>query len=175
MTLSFPHHRLVYPAALALTLVLLEPVHAGLFQAKRPPAPQPSPPPMQQIVQLPAQNPYAQPLPETVVYQQAIYTPPSYSLPFDGYRYQRSEGRSRGSLFGGGKPSDQMLELLSVIRARAQQISTFGLPYQFGGDHPSEGGMDCSGTMQFMLSDIGFKDIPRTSFDQYSWLRKNRK
>ncbi len=67
-----------------------------------------------------------------------------------------------------------MLELLSVIRARAEHISKFGLPYVFGGDHPSEGGLDCSGAMQFMLSDIGFKDMPRTSYDQYAWLKKNK-
>jgi len=178
MTLSFPQPHSVFPAGLLFALLVFEPAQAGLFQQKRPPAPQPSPPPLQQITQLPVQNPYtqppAQPLPETVVYQQPVYTPPSYALPFEGYRYQRSEGRPKGSFFGSSKPSEEMLQLLAVIRARAEQISKFGLPYVFGGDHPSEGGMDCSGTMQYMLSDIGFKDIPRTSFDQYSWLRKNR-
>ena len=71
-------------------------------------------------------------------------------------------------------PSEEMLQLLAVIRARAEHIAKFGLPYVFGGDHPSEGGMDCSGSMQFLLSDIGFRDMPRTSYDQYAWLRKHR-
>jgi len=139
------------------------PVHAELFRRKSD-TPLPSPPPQNQISQLP----------ETVAFQQPVYSPPSYSLPYEGYRYQRKEGGSKVSFFSSGKPSEEMLELLKVIRARAEQISRFGLPYVFGGDHPSEGGLDCSGTMQYMLSDIGFKDIPRTSFDQYAWLKKNR-
>lgn len=155
-------------------LCIGSPAEAGLFQKKQL-APLPTPVPMTQQIPLPpAPNPYAQPLPETVVYQQPVYTPPSYSLPFEGYRYHRTEGRSKGFFLANPKPSEEMLQLLSVIRARAEHISKFGLPYKFGGDHPSEGGMDCSGTMQFMLTDIGFKDMPRTSYDQYSWLRKNR-
>lgn len=147
---------------------------AGLFQKKQP-APQPTPVPMpHQMPLAPAPNPYAQSsLAETVVYQQPVYSPPSYSLPYEGYRYQRTEAR-KGFFLGNPKPSDEMLQLLSVIRTRAEHISKFGLPYKFGGDHPGEGGMDCSGSMQFLLSDIGFKDMPRTSYDQYSWLRKAR-
>jgi len=153
------------------TLAFLSPVEAGLFQKKQP-APQPTPVPMSNQMPLaPAPNPYGQSLPQTVVYQQPVYSPPSYSLPFEGYRYKRTEGK-KGFFLGNPKPSEEMLQLLSIIRARAEHISKFGLPYVFGGDHPSEGGMDCSGSMQFLLSDIGFKDMPRTSFDQYSWLRK---
>ncbi|MCB1232873.1 MAG: C40 family peptidase [Verrucomicrobiae bacterium] len=43
--------------------------------------------------------------------------------------------------------------------------------YKFGGDHPNEGGMDCSGTMQFLLKSIGYSDIPRTSYAQFDWLK----
>ena len=32
--------------------------------------------------------------------------------------------------------------------------------------------MDCSGTMQFLLKSIGYHDIPRTSYDQFDWLKK---
>ncbi|MCB1236251.1 MAG: C40 family peptidase [Verrucomicrobiae bacterium] len=61
---------------------------------------------------------------------------------------------------------------VAELRRRAEFLSGKGLVYKFGGDHPSEGGMDCSGTMQFMLKDMGWPDIPRTSYDQYDWLRE---
>lgn len=61
---------------------------------------------------------------------------------------------------------------LDELRRRAEYLSTRGLGYKFGGDHPSEGGMDCSGTMQFLLKSMGYSDIPRTSYDQFEWLGK---
>jgi len=166
-------HRL-FSFLITAALCLGSTAEAGLFQKKQP-APQPTPVPMpHQMPLAPAPNPYAQSsLAETVLYRHPVYSPPSYSLPYEGYRYQRTEAR-KGFFLGNPKPSDEMLQLLSVIRTRAEHISKFGLPYKFGGDHPGEGGMDCSGSMQFLLSDIGFRDMPRTSYDQYSWLRKAR-
>ena len=182
-----PINRL-FLTAILFALVSAIPAQAQLFK-KRQQNPVPSPPPMHQVA---AMNPYANPgvalsaqpidlsmtqaspLPETVVYRQPIYSPPSYDLPCQDYRYKRSESRSKGGFFSSGKPSEEMIQLLNVIRERAEAIAKFDLPYVFGGDHPSEGGLDCSGTMQFLLSDIGFKDMPRTSYDQYSWLRKAR-
>ncbi len=114
----------------------------------------------------------ARPLPETVVYRPAVSTPPSYDLPHSDYRYDRRGNRPRGGFLSAPKPSEEMIELLGVIRDRAEEISRFGLPYVFGGDHPTEGGLDCSGAMKFLLSDLGFRDMPRTSYDQYAWLRK---
>ncbi|MCB1062134.1 MAG: C40 family peptidase [Verrucomicrobiae bacterium] len=58
------------------------------------------------------------------------------------------------------------------LRHRAEFLATRGLTYKFGADHPSEGGMDCSGTMQFLLKSIGYTDIPRTSYNQYEWLEQ---
>jgi hypothetical protein len=113
-------------------------------------------------------------LPETVVYRQPVYSPPSYELPHSDFEYERRGTRPRGGLFSTPKPSEDMIELLGVIRDRAEHISRFRLPYVFGGDHPDEGGLDCSGAMKFLLSDLGFRDMPRTSYDQYAWLRKAR-
>ncbi len=61
---------------------------------------------------------------------------------------------------------------VAELRRRAEFLATRGLTYKFGADHPSEGGMDCSGTMQFLLKSIGYRDIPRTSYHQYEWLQK---
>lgn len=165
----------------ALLFVIPPAAEAQFFKKKQTPEL-----PSTQVPAVAETNPYLNPvssqplnqtiplsLPATTVYQQSSYRP-SYALPYEGYRYDRKEGRPRIGLFGTGKPSEDMLELLEVIRERAETISRFGLPYVFGGDHPTEGGLDCSGAMKFLLSDIGFKDMPRTSYDQYSWLRKAR-
>jgi len=100
---------------------------------------------------------------------------PVFELPYSNWQYPRRDQASRrGFLFGEPKPSSEMLQLLTVIRERAEHVARFGLPYQFGGDHPSKGGMDCSGTMKYLLSDLGFRDMPRTSYQQYEWLRQHR-
>jgi cell wall-associated NlpC family hydrolase len=108
--------------------------------------------------------------------EQALWTPPPPPpMPFEGYTYARSDSpRRSGFGFGSDQPSEEMKQLIEVIRARADHISKFGLPYKFGGDTLEEGGMDCSGTMLYLFSEIGFSDMPRTSFDQYDWLRRNR-
>ncbi|MDF1658543.1 MAG: NlpC/P60 family protein [Verrucomicrobiales bacterium] len=99
---------------------------------------------------------------------------PNYDLPYSDWEFPRKEVKAGGFFLGNPKPSNEMMQFISVIRTRAEHIARFKLTYKFGGDHPSEGGMDCSGTMQFMLSDIGFDDMPRTSYQQYDWLKKNR-
>ena len=99
---------------------------------------------------------------------------PTYDLPYSEWEYHRKPAPKRTFFWGEPDPSPEMLQLISVIRTRAEHISGFGLPYRFGGDHPKEGGLDCSGAMKFLLNDIGFSDLPRTSFDQYDWMRKNR-
>lgn len=103
----------------------------------------------------------------------AFFRKPSYDLPFSDWEFRAQEQPRRG-LFGGSEPSPEMRQLVTVIRARAERIASFGLTYKFGGDHPTEGGMDCSGTMKFMLDDIGFSSMPPTSYHQYEWLKKNR-
>ncbi len=64
-------------------------------------------------------------------------------------------------------------EALNHIRLGAEQIAQLGLPYVFGGSHPSDGGMDCSGCLMHLLSNVGITNIPRTSYHQYEWLLAN--
>jgi cell wall-associated NlpC family hydrolase len=60
-------------------------------------------------------------------------------------------------------------KLISAALAVAQESPW--LPYKFGGSSPTDGGFDCSGAMFFVLSRIGI-DPPRTSANQYLWLKK---
>jgi hypothetical protein len=46
------------------------------------------------------------------------------------------------------------------------------LTYTFGASDPADGGMDCSGTIFYILREVGLKDVPRTASDQYVWARK---
>lgn len=144
------------------------------------------------LVALPMENPYLHPgvagstgstvprsaptaasLSETVVPSRPAAPVSPHALPYSDFRFERKPGARRG-LFHSGAPSEEARQLLAIIRRRAETISTFHLPYVFGGDHPKEGGLDCSGAMKFLLSDLGFRDIPRTSYEQYAWLKKAR-
>jgi peptidoglycan DL-endopeptidase CwlO len=46
------------------------------------------------------------------------------------------------------------------------------LGYQFGSSDPAAGGMDCSGTIFYVLRAVGLEDVPRTASEQYVWARK---
>ncbi len=48
------------------------------------------------------------------------------------------------------------------------------LPYKFGGASPKDGGFDCSGATSYLMTNVGMKP-PRTSAQQYIWLRDNKK
>lgn len=102
----------------------------------------------------------------------STFAPPSFELPYSSYQFPRQTG-GRG-FFASSKPSDEKKQLIAIIRARAEHLARFGLTYKFGGNHPKEGGMDCSATMKYLVADLGFKDMPRTSYLQYEWLKKAR-
>jgi cell wall-associated NlpC family hydrolase len=46
------------------------------------------------------------------------------------------------------------------------------LGYSYGSADPANGGMDCSGFIYYLLSENGFKEVPRDSSQQYVWVRK---
>ena len=48
------------------------------------------------------------------------------------------------------------------------------LPYTYGGADPALGGLDCSGAMYYVMTQIGL-DPPRTSAGQYLWLREHQR
>jgi cell wall-associated NlpC family hydrolase len=46
-------------------------------------------------------------------------------------------------------------------------LAFLGTPYVFGGANPS--GFDCSGLVEYVLTKMGLKGVPRTSEEQYAW------
>ena len=46
------------------------------------------------------------------------------------------------------------------------------LTYTYGSADPTRGGMDCSGTIYYVLRKIGVQDVPRSASAQYLWTRK---
>jgi len=154
-----PFH-LALPALLGWQLSLVSPVEANPFRHHA--GPQPSPPPARQV--------------HRVTARPSLFARPDYTLPYTGWEFPRDSSLRRGGLlfFGDPEPSPEMRQLITVIRDRAEHIAGFGLRYEFGGDHPRQGGLDCSGAMKFLLADLGFDDMPRTSYHQYRWLREHR-
>ncbi len=51
-------------------------------------------------------------------------------------------------------------------------LTTQNLTYKYGSADPANGGMDCSGTIYYVLRKAGFPDVPRDSPGQYVWTRK---
>ena len=63
----------------------------------------------------------------------------------------------------------QVQQLISNALALTEQ----NLGYKYGSADPAAGGMDCSGFIFYVLSNAGYKDVPRDSSGQYAWVRKN--
>jgi len=72
------------------------------------------------------------------------------------------------------KPSAKDGPTLARLRQEAHKLAGKGLKYSFGADDPKSGGLDCSSAMQYVLTKIGISDVPRTSYDQYDWLKENK-
>lgn len=56
------------------------------------------------------------------------------------------------------------------VIAGAYVLSTKHLNYRFGSADPRHGGMDCSGAIYYLLRQIHYKKLPRSSYDMYIWL-----
>ncbi|NNE93406.1 MAG: C40 family peptidase, partial [Verrucomicrobiales bacterium] len=57
------------------------------------------------------------------------------------------------------------------LRLAAHQLADRNLTYKFGSDDVDRGGLDCSATVQYILTErLGLKGVPRTSYLQYEWL-----
>ena len=58
------------------------------------------------------------------------------------------------------------------ILTAALELTKKNLTYAYGSDDPANGGMDCSGTISYLLKSQGFSDVPRQASEQYSWVRE---
>jgi peptidoglycan DL-endopeptidase CwlO len=54
----------------------------------------------------------------------------------------------------------------------ALELTEQNLNYLYGSADPSRGGMDCSGTIYFLLQKMGVSDVPRSASQQYVWVRR---
>lgn len=54
----------------------------------------------------------------------------------------------------------------------AIDLTRQNLTYTFGSSDPASGGMDCSGTIYYLLRAHNLGDVPRDSSGQYLWARK---
>jgi len=55
----------------------------------------------------------------------------------------------------------------------ALDLTRLNLTYTFGSSDPDGGGMDCSGTIYYLLHAHQFADVPRDSSGQYMWARRS--
>jgi peptidoglycan DL-endopeptidase CwlO len=54
----------------------------------------------------------------------------------------------------------------------ALELTEQNLTYLYGSADPTRGGMDCSGTIYFLLQKVGVSDVPRSASQQYVWVRR---
>ena len=66
---------------------------------------------------------------------------------------------------------DAQPEAVRQLLTAALQLAKSNLTYAYGSADPAAGGMDCSGTIYYLLRQRGFEDTPRTASEQYAWVR----
>jgi cell wall-associated NlpC family hydrolase len=53
--------------------------------------------------------------------------------------------------------------------AHALALTRLNLSYAYGSSDPKNGGMDCSGTVYYLLRQAGVPEVPRDSSEMYKW------
>ncbi|HYF35944.1 MAG TPA: NlpC/P60 family protein, partial [Prosthecobacter sp.] len=61
-------------------------------------------------------------------------------------------------------------QIQQLVR-NALDLTKLNLTYTFGSSNPSQGGMDCSGTIFHLLQGLGIKGVPRQSDDICRWVQ----
>ena len=67
---------------------------------------------------------------------------------------------------------DTQSEPIKKMLAAALDLTKKNLTYTYGSSDPASGGMDCSGTIYYLLKQAGFDDVPRQANEQYEWVRQ---
>ena len=68
--------------------------------------------------------------------------------------------------------ADQPEEVQRLIE-QALALTRRDLSYQYGSADPEKGGMDCSGTVHYVLKSVGYRKVPRQANQIYEWVWKN--
>jgi cell wall-associated NlpC family hydrolase len=58
------------------------------------------------------------------------------------------------------------------LLSSALDLTQRNLTYTYGSSDPANGGLDCSGTIYYLLKGAGFEDVPRSASEQYAWVRQ---
>jgi cell wall-associated NlpC family hydrolase len=66
---------------------------------------------------------------------------------------------------------DAQPEPIRQLLSAALALTTKNLTYTYGSSDPASGGLDCSGTIYYLLNQAGFTDVPRQASAQYEWVR----
>ena len=67
---------------------------------------------------------------------------------------------------------DQNPPAVQKLLRAALELTERQLGYLYGSAEPDRGGMDCSGTIYYLLQADGVADVPRSASEQYVWTRK---
>jgi hypothetical protein len=59
--------------------------------------------------------------------------------------------------------------------AQAKYLSDMKITYLYGSANPKNKGMDCSGTIYYLLSQMNLSDVPRASHTMYTWVKQKGK
>jgi hypothetical protein len=92
------------------------------------------------------------------------------SVHADDNQAQAGEGRIATLAVTDLRDYDAQPPGVQRLIARALDLTRENLSYQYGSSDPKNGGMDCSGTVYYLLSDAGLKDVPRDSSGMYKWV-----
>ncbi len=70
---------------------------------------------------------------------------------------------------------DEYSENVKELIAKSSVLTKQKLTYLFGSANPKNGGMDCSGTIYYLLSSHKNIDVPRQANGMYAWVKKSGK
>lgn len=93
---------------------------------------------------------------------QGLSVPYNGALISSGATTLDAAGRTFASNLQGALDSQGAQTVSTVINAASKAV---GMPYVWGGSTPADGGMDCSGLVQYAYAQAGI-DLPRVSADQ---------
>ncbi len=68
------------------------------------------------------------------------------------------------------KDYDAQPEAVQRLIAQGLALTTQKLSYKYGSSDPKNGGMDCSGTIYYLLNQVGCVDVPRDASEMYKWV-----